>query len=703
MKMLYDRAGNQNDMPKYLLLFGDCAWDNRMLSNEWKAYSPDDFLLAYEVNAQYETNRTEVSFGTLYSYVTDDYFGLLDDGEGGNMEYEKIDLSIGRFPCHEPAVAKVLVDKTITYMENLHTGAWKNSIYVLGDYGDNNLHMNDADKVFNQIETSTRDKFIQRRMYWDAYPYTVTSTSKTFPQVSAKLRDAMKQGALLFNYSGHGSPEQLSKAVILKENDFSSISSGNKYALWVLASCEITPFDSQKNDIGRSAFYNPTGGAVGVVCASRSVYASYNNSLNVAYSKYLFGKDEKGMPYSIGDALRMAKMEMVSASKDVSINKLKYVLIGDPAVRLTAPTGNVVLERINGTELSAATRLQLKAGSVARFEGYIENGTGTSADTQFTGIVTASVFDRKETIVCKNSNNSESTKPEVYTERTKKIYEGSDSIRNGRFVLEIPIPRDISYTDDSGRITFYAVNKEHTLECHGYNEQFSLNGTDENAAPDNAGPEVYVYLDRPDFPDGGQTTTAPLFMADIEDDCGINAAGSSIGHDMELILDGNTSDIRKLNDYFTYDFGSYRKGTIAYKLTDLTPGKHTLSFKVWDVNNNSTVKALNFNVSTADLPEENSAYATENPARIQTKFITTFGNKEKIHSVTTEVYDISGRCVWQNPNSSDGNSGYSSVIWNLTDNTGNRLPAGIYLYRSRITSDSVTIETDAKKIIILKQ
>ena len=192
-------------------------------------------------------------------------------------------------------------------------------------------------------------------------------------------------------------------------------------------------------------------------------------------------------------------------------------------------------------------------------------------------------------------------------------------------------------------------------------------------------------------------------MADIEDDCGINAAGSSIGHDMELILDGNTSDIRKLNDYFTYDFGSYRKGTIAYKLTDLTPGKHTLSFKVWDVNNNSTVKTLNFNVSTADLPEENSAYATENPARIQTKFITTFGNKEKIHSVTTEVYDISGRCVWQNTNSSDGNSGYSSVIWNLTDNTGNRLPAGIYLYRSRITSDSVTIETDAKKIIILKQ
>ena len=48
LKMLYDRAETEADMPRYLLLFGDAAWDNRMTSAQWKNYSPDDFLLCYE-------------------------------------------------------------------------------------------------------------------------------------------------------------------------------------------------------------------------------------------------------------------------------------------------------------------------------------------------------------------------------------------------------------------------------------------------------------------------------------------------------------------------------------------------------------------------------------------------------------------------------------------------------------------------------
>ena len=72
LKMLYDRAETNDDAPKYLLLFGDGAWDNRMLSSGWTTYSPDDFLLCYE---------SENSFSSVYCYVSDDYFCLLDDGE----------------------------------------------------------------------------------------------------------------------------------------------------------------------------------------------------------------------------------------------------------------------------------------------------------------------------------------------------------------------------------------------------------------------------------------------------------------------------------------------------------------------------------------------------------------------------------------------------------------------------------------------
>ncbi|MBQ3360788.1 MAG: hypothetical protein IJG46_01465, partial [Prevotella sp.] len=72
MKMLYDRAETVSDMPKYLLLLGDGAWDNRMRCSEWKGYDPDDFLLCFE---------SENSFSHVNCYVSDDFFCLLDDEE----------------------------------------------------------------------------------------------------------------------------------------------------------------------------------------------------------------------------------------------------------------------------------------------------------------------------------------------------------------------------------------------------------------------------------------------------------------------------------------------------------------------------------------------------------------------------------------------------------------------------------------------
>ena len=85
MKMLYDRAQTDDEMPKYLMLFGDCAWDNRMHSTAWTGYSPDDFLLCYE---------SENSSSATDCYVTDDYFCLMDDGEGGNMLTAKADVAV---------------------------------------------------------------------------------------------------------------------------------------------------------------------------------------------------------------------------------------------------------------------------------------------------------------------------------------------------------------------------------------------------------------------------------------------------------------------------------------------------------------------------------------------------------------------------------------------------------------------------------
>lgn len=705
MKMLYDRAADENDMPKYLLLFGDCAWDNRMITANWRAYSPNDFLLAFEANNKVVTTaKTEVIHGKLDSYVTDDFFGWLDDNEGASYVSSKLDLGIGRLPCTDAKTAAIYVDKIIAYMENKETGSWKNRIYFLADEGDKNLHMNDAEEVVKQIENRNGLDFQTRKVYWDAYKRTASAVGFSYPQVTELLHNYMEQGALMFNYSGHGSPAQLSHSWILTDKDF-QLSSAGRFPLWVMASCEICPYDAQTSDIGRLALANPTGGAIAMMCASRSVYSNYNKNINIRFCNQVLSVGADGKACAMGEALRQSKIGLIEGTgygsktnfTDGTINKLKYVLLGDPALALSLPTRSIVLDSINGTALKNGDRIQLQAGSVARFSGHISDNTAIL--NGFNGRVSITVMDRKEQFVCKNNNGDDVT-PKVYYDHTKTVFTGQDSVRAGMFSIEIPIPRDISYTEDRGRVIFYAVNNDNTLEAHGHDDRFYLNGTDPDAPADTQAPKIYAYLNTPDFPNGGIVGPDAVFMADISDDCGINVAGISIGHDLELTLDNNPQDIRILNDYFSYDFGSYRSGTVTYPLSGLSPGKHTLSFRVWDVNNNTSTAVLDFYTGQRDLTAHEVS-ATQNPAYTSTRFVTLLPDGEG-STVTLEVYDVMGRLVWTNGNEA-ATSGYHVCTWNLVSTAGTPLPAGVYLYRAKITSDSGNIETKAKKIVILRQ
>lgn len=149
MKMLYDRAQTEADMPKYLLLLGDCVWDNRMLTSACRSLSPDDYLLVYE---------SEDSFDKRSCYLDDGFYGMLDDGEGLKPLYkDKLDISVGRFPVTTDADAKIIVDKTISYAENKNGGAWQNTIFFMGDDGDSNQHMEDANQVADQVISTHPD------------------------------------------------------------------------------------------------------------------------------------------------------------------------------------------------------------------------------------------------------------------------------------------------------------------------------------------------------------------------------------------------------------------------------------------------------------------------------------------------------------------------------------------------------------------
>ena len=703
MKMLYDRAETEDDMPKYLLLLGDAAWDNRMNTSEWANTSVDDFLLCYE---------SENSYSHTSCYVSDDYFGLLDDNEGASLLTEKSDIAVGRITARTAEDAGIVVDKIDNYINNKEAAIWQNTVCMMGDDGNQNRHMEDADSVAQMVETLHPDILV-KRVIWDAFTRVSSATGNRYPDVTRLIRQQMEQGALIMNYSGHGRADAISHEYVLTLSDF-NISSSMRLPLWLTASCDIMPFDGQEENIGETALFNTQGGAIAFFGTTRTVYQPQNKLMNLAFTRQVLSRDEKGLMMPIGEAARRAKAELVTTgviigyqkngqpiySTDRSENKLQYSLLGDPALRLALPTATIVVDSINHSAVSDEI-LTLKAGTTAMISGRVLNSSLTT-DSTFNGTVNAMVRDAKEQIVCKLNDTSEADEPFVYYDRTSTLFNGSDSVRQGRFSFTFVVPKDISYSDQQGIINLFAVNNTKTTTATGRFEQLVMNGTIESS-DNQQGPSIYCYLNSTAFVNGGDVNSTPYFVAELADEDGINAAGSGIGHDLQLIIDGEMSKTYSLNDYFQYDFGSYTSGKLGYSIPTLDYGKHHLLFRAWDVLNNSSTAELDFNVVKGVEPLFSDMDCTPNPATTKTTFRIIHDRANSAMDVIIDVYDISGRHLWSHQESGTYSGNMLTVDWDLTTNGGSLLNTGVYLYRVRLSSDDSAYASKAKKLIILKK
>jgi len=690
LKMLYDRAETDADMPRYLLLFGDGGWDNRMLTAEWRNYSPDDFLLCYE---------SDNSFSETDCYVTDDYFCLLDNGEGANMlSSDKADVAVGRFPVRDEAQAKIMVDKTIAYMQNDYAGNWQNTICFMGDDGDANRHMNDAEVVARMV-AADHPAFSLKKIYWDAYTRKSSSTGFSYPDVTQLIKQQMKSGALIMNYSGHGAPYTISHEQVLKLADFAEASAFGT-PLWLTASCDIMPFDGQEENIGETTILNKNGGAVAFYGTTRTVYAHYNQYMNRAYTRYVLGSDDNGRRYSVGEAARLAKnllMTSTTAGNDIGIdrtaNKLQYTLLGDPALTLAAPTMSIIVDSIDGQPANGEV-VRMLVGQPVRIKGHVQGAP------DFNGTLTVSVRDIEQTVTCKLNNTDAADTAYVFKDRPNTLYTGTDSVRQGQFSTVFTLPKDISYTDGTGLLTLYALSSDRKRTAHGYNDNFTMAGNSQ-LADDGIGPNIYCYLNSSSFVNGDDVNSTPLFHADLSDKDGINTSGGGIGHDLELIVDGEMARTYVLNSYFQYDFGDYRSGSLSYSLLELTAGQHQLLFRAWDMLNNSSTVELQFNVVKSQQPTIFSVDCTKNPATESTSFIVTHDRMGSQVDVAIEVFDTSGRQLWRHTETGIPSSQAYTVNWDLCTSGGHRLQTGVYLYRVLLSSDGSTQASAAKKLIIM--
>lgn len=692
MKMFYDRQTSEADAPKYLLLFGDGSFDNRKLTSAWKSVDMSNMLLTYQ---------TEESLNQ-YSYVVDDYFGFLDDANNGEEIYEqKVDIGIGRFPVRTVAQATNAVDKVISYIENKNTGAWKNNLCFMADDGNNADrftigHMEEADSLADHLNRDHPELMIHK-LYYDAYKKDKTAGS--YPDVRANLQKLLKDGLLLFNYTGHGGTTALSDEKVVTQTDIAQYTYPC-LPVWVTATCDFTRFDNVETSAGEDVFLNAKSGGIALFTTVRVAYRPYNAYIDSHLLHNLFSR-VNGRKRSLGDAMKAMKRSLVaSGSYNTNRVKMGFCLIGDPAVKLAYPEYGMKVTAINGQPVGE-TPVSFKALEKITVEGEVLDVSGQLA-TDFTGIVNPTVKDSKMTVTCLKNNNQDDSPAFTFTDYPNTIFIGNDSVRNGKFSFIFTVPKDISYSNLQGKMNLYAVDTESGNEAQGNFDNFIVGGTSDTAETDTIGPEIRaLYLNDTTFVDGGQVNTTPYFVAELWDKSGVNITGSSVGHDMMLVIDESTVLSYNLNSYYELLPGEEGTGIVKFPIPALEPGKHTAEFWVWDILNNSTVRTFTFEVVEGLKPFLFDVIATPGIAREQVTFHLMHNRPESRMRVGIMVYDLAGRQLWKHEES--GTSGLFenyTVSWDLTSG-GARMRPGVYIYRAAISTDNSKDATKARKFIIL--
>ena len=692
MKMFYDRKTSEADAPKYLLLFGDGSFDNRKLTSAWKSVDMSNMLLTYQ---------TEESLNQ-YSYVVDDYFGFLDDANNGEEIYEqKVDIGIGRFPVRTVAQATNAVDKVISYIENKNTGAWKNNLCFMADDGNNADrftigHMEEADSLADHLNRDHPELMIHK-LYYDAYKKDKTAGS--YPDVRANLQKLLKDGLLLFNYTGHGGTTALSDEKVVTQTDIAQYTYPC-LPVWVTATCDFTRFDNVETSAGEDVFLNAKSGGIALFTTVRVAYRPDNAYIDSHLLHNLFSK-VNGRKRSLGDAMKAMKRSLVaSGSYNTNRVKMGFCLIGDPAVKLAYPEYGMKVTAINGQPVGE-NPVSFKALEKITAEGEVLDVSGQLA-TDFTGIVNPTVKDSKMTVTCLKNNNQDDSPAFTFTDYPNTIFIGNDSVRNGKFSFTFTVPKDISYSNLQGKMNLYAVDTESGNEAQGNFDNFIVGGTSDTAETDTIGPEIRaLYLNDTTFVDGGQVNTTPYFVAELWDKSGVNITGSSVGHDMMLVIDESTVLSYNLNSYYELLPGEDGTGIVKFPIPALEPGKHMAEFWVWDILNNSTVRTFTFEVVEGLKPFLFDVIATPGIAREQVTFHLMHNRPESRMRVGIMVYDLAGRQLWKHEES--GTSGLFenyTVSWDLTSG-GARMRPGVYIYRAAISTDNSKDATKARKFIIL--
>ena len=624
-KIIYDRDPSKF---RYLLLFGDGSFDFRDIYNRGTTFIPP-----------YEYEKS-VLLNPIEAFPSDDYFALLSENEGGDLE-GALDIAVGRLPVKTAQEAAVVVDKIIRYEASDKTlGDWRNRMVFLADDEDGNIHVDDADGIAVNVQDSSR-QYNVNKIYFDAFRQESTPGGARFPGATAALDRDIFRGVLIVNYLGHGGSKGWAQERVLRPEDIDGWRNENQLPLFITATCSFTGFDDPGQvTAGEQCLLKPDGGAIGLLTTVRAVYASSNARLTRAVFDKILASDGANV-FPIGEIMRQAKNSVSSSTR---LNSRKFFTIADPAMFLAIPTYNVATTKINGQTVNSGLTDTLSALEKVTIEGIVTDNNGQLM-SDFNGTVYPTIYDKYITInTLVQDVGFRGSLPKAFKLQKNLIFKGAASVVNGQFSFTFIVPKDINYNFGNGKISYYA-NDNRGRDANGFYEGIIIGGADPNAANDDQPPLVEVFMDDENFAFGGITDEDPTLFVKLADDNGINVAGNSIGHDLTGVLDENTQSTYVLNDFYESALDDYTQGSVRFPLYDLEEGRHTIKVKAWDIANNPAEGYTEFVVANSAQAALDLVLNYPNPFTTNTQFQFGHNLSGRLLDIQVQIFTISGRMV----------------------------------------------------------
>ncbi len=665
LKMFYDRGSSASAGGlRYALLFGAANHDHRRLTSAMV----DSRMFTLP------TWQSDMCISESNSYSSDDLIAFLDDGSGLMSGSDKMRVAVGRIPARTFDDAKVFVDRLETYVNAPAQGEWRNRVLLLADDGDSGIHLSQTEQMEREMRGSASGEgFVYEKVYLDAY----RRRNNLYPEARDRMYRLMDDGVVWWNFVGHANINSLTG-----EGQFSSTDLGNLYLRRPLffygSTCTFGQWDGSAVSGLEQLVMPESGGAIGGISAVRKVIISRNGVLTRALGEELFARGSDGRFRTVAEVLRRAKNRV---NDD---NKLRYVFLGDPAMKLAVPDNSVVLESVDGVALTADNQVTVKALQRPLFHGSVRDVEG-AVMSGFNGWLNVTLYDAERSVT--TLGNGDDGSEDIYDEQGDRLYAGRTRVENGEFDITIVLPSEIADNFRPAALNMYAVADD-GAEAVGVNRDFYVCGYDDNAAPDGVPPVIeYMYMNHDTFKPGSVVDAEPTLIARVSDNIGLNMSTAGVGHQMTLRIDDDVTLSDVASRYTPDDDGS-PAGMIRYKLPELSPGNHSATLKVWDVGGNSATSTVEFFVDARIAPKIFDVYADANPAVTEANFYVEHNRPDAMLTVKIEVYDLNGRLMWCSSTKGRADM-YSSVpvTWDLTCRNGSKVPLGIYIYKATVMGE----------------